>query len=238
MSSSKLNCIYSRMKTVCLNPKSRDYKNYGGKGVDVCDEWKDSTKVGIHKNVTQGWINFKEWALKNGYEEGLTLRLINRNGNYCPQNCRWENAIGNQLVLTYKGKTQTLIEWCEELNLDYKLVSNRISKRHWSAEKAFETKRCSPPTRLIEYNGKTQSVTEWSKEVGIGIATILNRLDLLHWSVEKTLETKGNPRHHMFTYNGKTQCLKDWCREMGLDYHMVYNRIYKLNWSFEEALEL
>lgn len=58
----------------------------------------------IHKNVTQGWINFKELALKNGYEEGLTLHLINRNGNYCPQNCRWENAIDNQLVLPYKGK--------------------------------------------------------------------------------------------------------------------------------------
>lgn len=73
----RLHRIWKRMKTCCYNPNSASYKWYGAKGVSVCDEWKSD------------FSSFCEWALKNGYQDDLTIDRINPCGNYEPSNCRW-----------------------------------------------------------------------------------------------------------------------------------------------------
>ena len=121
------------MKNRCNNQNCERYEDYGGRGIQVCDEWKDDFK------------SFYDWAMNNGYEEHLTIDRINNNGNYEPGNCRWvtnivqaNNSRHNHCV-TYKGETHSLSEWSRILNLPFHLLSNRINSYGWSVERAFET---------------------------------------------------------------------------------------------------
>lgn len=73
----KLHKVWTGMKSRCFNPKHKDYKNYGGRGITVCDSWKNS------------YIAFRDWSLKNGYKKELTIDRINNDGNYEPSNCQF-----------------------------------------------------------------------------------------------------------------------------------------------------
>lgn len=143
MKSERLQNIYVNLKQRCYNPKSTFYKNYGGRGITVCDEWLNSEMY--DGRSTKGWIAFKNWALSNGYADDLTIDRIDNSKGYCPENCHWvtmrtqqNNRRSNRLI-TYKGKTQSLVNWCRELNLNYDTIKCRI-RRNWTVEKAFETK--------------------------------------------------------------------------------------------------
>lgn len=75
--------IWSQMKDRCSNPKASQYHLYGGKGITVCDEWKDHFEI------------FARWALFHGYADNLTIDRIDSNKNYCPENCQWLTRADN-----------------------------------------------------------------------------------------------------------------------------------------------
>lgn len=174
------------MKQRCYNRNSSDYKYYGGRNISVCAEWLDTKS---------GWLSFEKWALDNGYADNLTIDRIDVNKGYSPDNCQWvsmkeqaNNTTRNHLI-TYKGKTQSLSKWADELGLRYELIKKRINQLHWSPEKALETEGTYTNRTRIFYKGKTQCLKHWCYEVGLNYNTVYTRIYENHWSIEKALET-------------------------------------------------
>jgi hypothetical protein len=190
----RLNYIYVNMKERCCNPNCKNYKNYGGKGITVCEEWLNKEIVSKGHKMTKGWIAFRDWALSNGYRDDLTIDRIDATKGYSPDNCRWvsqkvqQNNRSNNRLVTYKGKTQTLSEWCDELHLNYKTVSTRINNYHWSVERAFEEAIGNVPD-MATFQGRTQSIKGWCKELNISVFTVRTRLRS-GWTIEKALGTR------------------------------------------------
>ena len=183
----RLSVIHTGMVQRCYNPNCKDFKRYGGNGITICDEW-------YTPNSSKGLKAFKEWALSNGYNDTLSIDRINNKSGYSSENCRWvtmkvqQNNRSDNINVSYKGKTQTLKQWCEELSVNYTTVVNRINLYHWDVIKALEY-RANASERLIAYNGKTQSLTKWCKDLGLNYWTIKSRL-AKGWSIENAFETK------------------------------------------------
>ena len=129
--------IWLNIKQRCSNKKNPGYKYYGGRGIKCL------------------WISFQEFKndmyqsyvehSKNFGEKETTIERKNNDGNYCKENCRWatpkeqtRNKRSNDLI-TFLGKTQTLIEWAEELNINRATLWDRLYDASWSVEKAFTT---------------------------------------------------------------------------------------------------
>lgn len=131
--STRLYSIWSAMKERCNHQGFRQWKDYGGRGIKVCDEWNNDYSA------------FKTWAMSHGYNDGLTIDRIDNNGNYEPCNCRWVsmkeqmNNKNNNHVIAYNGKSQSLTKWAEELGINRGTLSGRINRYHWPVEKAFNT---------------------------------------------------------------------------------------------------
>lgn len=124
--------IWSLMKKRCTNPNDKLFKYYGGRGIKIYENWEKDFKA------------FYDWAMNNGYKEGLSIDRIDVNGNYKPDNCRWieqkqqtRNTRSNKFI-TYKNFNCCLSEWAERYSLPYKTLWTRL-KNGWEFEKALIT---------------------------------------------------------------------------------------------------
>lgn len=122
MSKTRLYHIYYGMKARCYNPNNHKYKNYGGRGITICDEWMNSFE------------SFRDWSLANGYRDDLSIDRINSDGNYEPSNCRWadnitqENNRTNNTIYEYKNIFHTQKEWCELLGCNRSTITRAIKR--------------------------------------------------------------------------------------------------------------
>lgn len=128
----KLYGVWCGIKARCYNANSAAYERYGGRNIQMCNEWRNS------------YIDFETWAIGNGYTDGLSIDRIDVNGNYEPSNCRWVNATAQannrrtNRILNFNGEEHTLTEWAQMLNVSPKTLFSRLYAGH-SVEEILST---------------------------------------------------------------------------------------------------
>ena len=121
----------------CYNENHKAYPLYGGRGITVCDEWRE-------------FEPFRDWALANGYAEDLTIDRIDVNGNYEPSNCRWatmkeqSNNKRNSHYIEYNGEKHTISEWADIYGVDQVKLWARLQYRNWDLKAALESLGVKP----------------------------------------------------------------------------------------------
>lgn len=135
--------IWADMNSRCVNNHYKYWHRYGGRGIKVCDEWKDE------------YLPFKEWAISNGYKENLTLDRVNNNGNYEPSNCKWvtrkeqaNNRYTNRFI-EFNGEIKDMKQWSEAIGMGTKTLEYRLD-HGWTVEDALTKpidKRYSPKSK-------------------------------------------------------------------------------------------
>lgn len=180
---------WESMKARCYNPNDGKYKNYGARGITVCDEWLHDAGA------------FAKWAYENGFDESKrqaeqSLDRIDVNGNYCPENCRFVNA-GEQannktdnFMIEFNGETDTLANWSRKTGIKQGTIAFRL-KSGWAVERALTegvVKRKRKGRRFLEYNGEVKTMAEWAKEFGFPYKILCARINR-GWSIQRALET-------------------------------------------------
>ena len=124
--------IWKGMKERCVNKNHFAYKDYGGRGIEVCGQW-------LHD-----FGNFYTWCISNGWRKGLSIDRIDNNKGYNTDNCRFADIFTqarnkrSNIPITYKEKTwHSAAQFCSDMNIPYRRFYQRI-KRGISVEKAVE----------------------------------------------------------------------------------------------------
>ena len=129
MTDTPMYICWANMIKRCNDPSYKQYQNYGGRGIAICNEWK----------TFQGFYD----DMKEGYNSLLELNRIDNNGNYDKHNCNWVTHQSNNRnkrnndIWEFNGQEKCLTEWAEEYNINTKTLWARINKLNWSFEDAL-----------------------------------------------------------------------------------------------------
>ena len=165
--------IWTGIHTRCYNQNATSYKNYGARGVVICDRWKDS---------------FENFLLDMGERpsNNHSIDRIDNDGNYSPENCKWStpkeqaNNKRNNVKVTIDGVTKNISAWKHEFGMNVSAASFRRVHGLSGRNKAIST------VRQIVYGGVSDTISGWSKRTGIKPTTIAMRINY-GWTMERTL---------------------------------------------------
>lgn len=129
---------WARIKQVCSNPKNDYWKHYGGRGITICDRWKNSFEAFLQD------MGRRPDGAKKHKRSFYSIDRIDNNGPYSPENCRWASAseqmnnTTRSRLITFRNETRTLTQWARMLGLDPNVVRHRLIYG-WSVELALTT---------------------------------------------------------------------------------------------------
>jgi hypothetical protein len=179
----ELRNVWRLMIRRCESPKDTSFKDYGGRGIKICERWH----------------NFDNFYADMGVQPvGMQIDRIDNNGNYEPGNVRWVTPPQqtrnkrNNVNLTFAGRTMCMQDWAAEVGISPPTLLTRL-QRGWSVEQALTTPavrraNSDPGDRILTLNGKKRHLAEWARELGVNPAAILYRLNA-GWSLKDALTT-------------------------------------------------
>ncbi len=220
--SSKCGRLYPLWKSIkyrCYCKTAKDYSNYGGRGIKMCDEWKNDFKA------------FHDWAIENGYKEektdkGLNVLTIDRidvNGNYEPSNCRF---------VTNKEQAKNKRNAMSDSERFLKCV---VCGKEFEVKRRFEKKTCSK-----ECTKKLMSSIRKSNKDFKKICLICNKEFVVkdgHFNQRKYCSKRCNSIAYspIWEYNGEKLRVVEWAEKLGITAHCLLHR-KELGWSIERIL--
>ena len=164
------------MKSRCYRQKDRQFANYGGRGITVCDKWID---------------DFDAFLADMGERpHGMSIDRIDNEKGYFPGNCRWattkeqvRNTRRNK-VIVYKGQTKCLASWADDLGISYRALICRMQRGQ-----AFEQAISLVWRRIdnISHGNETKSISEWSRELGINYNQLWRRIRVRGWTLQECM---------------------------------------------------
>lgn len=170
---------WTHIKSRCLNSNVPEFKHYGGRGVSICDRWRESYEAFLED-------------MGRRPPGKHSIDRIDVNGDYEPGNCRWATHIeqGNNKrcnrLIEINGETKTMAQWADFAGISRETMLKRVKKGFTGSDLIAESK--DPDTFTL--NGVTATIPEWSEITGIKRATLYWRLNSQQWDIEKAL-TKG-----------------------------------------------
>lgn len=192
LSHERLYAVYNGMISRCYNKNHPHYDLWGGRGIRVCDEWRNN------------YLAFRKWAYKSGYDDNKdrkeqSLDRIDNDGDYCPKNCRWatmkeqannqrpkETGVGYKHNWTFEGITKSAEDWCKIFNVSVPMVMYRIKTKKMQPFLALIT----PVTRGENANDITKERVEELREKGMTYKQIAKYLGCSATTVQRRLGKK------------------------------------------------
>lgn len=162
----------------CTNPSDKSFKNYGARGISVCEEWRTS---------------FEQFLTDMGPRPSPehSIDRVNNDGNYEPANCRWANTYEQanntrkNTFFTYDGERLTFSQLADKYHIPRTTLINRVHKLGWSIEDAIDRPHFAG---LYEYNGKMLKLPEIANLSGIKYATLYYRLNVAKLPIDDAIK--------------------------------------------------
>lgn len=230
----KMHSIWEGIKKRCLQRGCKGFKNYGGRGVTICDEWKKFENF---------YKDMEETFLPN-----LTIDRLDGSGNYCKNNCRWatmkEQSINRKTTkwIELDGKKWTIDALARKFGLTYTALWGRLYLQKLSVHDALSTP--PKPKSIIFFRGRRTSLRKIAQEEGINYRTFLKRLrsqrmrrtgkDKKGDDIEKALIKPVRPARK-YKFNGTELTLRDLSIKTNFPRQLIESRV-KQGWSVEKAV--
>lgn len=189
----RLNSIWRNMKSRCHNSNTPSYKQYGARGISVCELWRTS------------YAAFRTWALASGYADDLEIDRRDNNVGYSPENCQWvtpkQNANNKQQsrYLTAFGETKTLLDWSNDARcvVGYNTIHLRLRKG-WSDTDAISKLPLHPDGRHETAFGETMIISLWLRgpRCVVSPVAVYRRLSA-GWRFEEAISTPAGVKPTM-----------------------------------------
>lgn len=244
LSNHPLYLVYKEMIKRCYEETNHAFKNYGGRGIEVWKDWKDD------------FVCFYDWAIENGYKEGLSLDREDNDGNYAPYNCRWttveiqsRNRRTNRMFTAF-GETKCLFDWGKDSRCVVTAfgLRSRVDKG-WDIEKAMtepladrkKVSRSMKSTKQLTAFGETKCMSAWveDKRCVVGMDRLRDRVAEGWDHLEAITKVHKDERAVFLTAFGETKNIKEWLADERcvVKYDAIIGR-YKKGWKHEDCLTI